>query len=686
MSNPLPVAGLDPQPPLSRSGNGRRRVRRSRSSELEGAREAAETANRVKEHFLRNVSHAIWTPMNGVLGLTALALETDLNGEQREYLTLIQESANALLTVVDDIIDFSGIQEHRFALDTVDFDLRDTVDDAICAFAMRAEEKGVVLVSQIEPGTPLLLRGDPARLRRVLGNLIGNAVKFTGRGEILVSVTPVSLSHDFGILCFSVCDTGIGIPEQRQQGIFEALLPGDGAGTGFNGTGLGLAISKHLVELMGGTIVLERTSGKGSTFTFTARVELVNSDAPRRSEAMPAVQDVPILIAVDSPTTRRSLRQRLNGWGMWPRAVDNAASALQELSRAARVGRPYRIVLLDGHAPQFDGFALASEIRRRQELADLRLLMVAAGRRGDVALCESVGISGYLSKPFSQADLFDAIRLLLGSGNPAGKPPFVTLHSLAAGRRRLRILLAEDDSVSSKFATRLLENRGHAVLAVADGRKALDALGKESFDLLLTDVQMADVDGLELARAVRAAEQTAGERLPIVAMTAHAMNGDRERILSAGIDGYVAKPIRAEKLFDAIDQASAGIPSTAREPDPLRAASEFERALLLEQIGGDRELLKEMIGLFGEDFPPLVARARSAIGGGDAAELERAAHALKSLVGNFYAEGALLTARRLELLATERELAAAPEVLAALESRLSALHEALLSVRMEATS
>lgn len=626
--------------------------------------------------------------MNGVLGLTALALETDLTAEQREYLTLIQESANGLLTVVDDILDFAGIEERRLELDAVDFDLRDTVDDAVSAFAMRAEEKGVHLGSRIEPATPLLLRGDAARLRQVLMNLIGNAVKFTERGEILLSVAPVSLSDDFGVLCFSVSDTGIGIPDETQHQISEALLQGNLVQAVSGGTGLGLAISKQLVELMGGRMVLESTFGKGSTFTFTARVELVSSDVLRRSEQVRVVQDVPILIAVDSPTTRRGLRQRLNGWGMWPRAVDNSPSALRELSRAARAGRPYRIVLLDGRAPRLDGFALAVEIRRRPELSDLRLLMITAGRRGDAARCAAIGISGYLSKPFSQSDLFDAIRRLLGSTNPVEKHPIVTRHSLAAGRRRLRILLAEDDSVSARLATRLLENRGHTVLAVEDGEKALAALAsaKESFDLLLTDVQMAGLDGLELARAVRCAEETPGEHLPIVAITAHAMSGDRERILSVGIDGYVSKPIRAERLFDAIDRASAGIPSPARGVPP-REGSEFERDRLIEQIGGDIQLLEEMVHLFGKDFPPLVARGRRAIGDADAAELERVAHALKSLVGNFYAEDTFQAARQLELLARERELADAPEALSTLESRLSALHEALVSsLRMEVAS
>lgn len=683
MSNPPSSAGPDSETPLRRSGRAKGRGHRRAVSEPDQACEAAEAAHRVKEHFLRNVSHAIWTPMNGVLGLTALALETDLSAEQREYLTLIQESANTLLTVVDGILDFAGIEEQRLELDAVDFDLRDTVDDSIGAFAMRAEEKGIQLGSRIEPGTPLLLRGDPARLRQVLVNLISNAVKFTERGEIRLTVAPASLSSDSGVLRFSVSDTGSGISEERQHRILTDSPQADPARTVYGGPGLGLAIAKQLVELMGGTMVLESTSGRGSTFTFTARIELVKSAAPRRSEAVRAVQDVPILVALDSPATRRSLRQRLNGWGMWPRAVDEPASALRELSRAAKAGWPYRIALLDGRTDQLDGFALAEEIRHRPELSDLRLLMLSAGRRGDVAHCEAVGISGYLSKPFTHADLLDAIRLLLGPANPAEKPPFVTRHSLAASRRRLRILLAEDDSVSTKLATRLLENRGHTVLAVEDGHKALDALTNVSFDLLLTDVQMAGLDGLGLARAVRSAEKGAGKRLPIVAITAHAMKGDREHILSAGIDGYVSKPIRAEKLFDAIDQASAGVLSTAREPDPPRAGAEFERDRLLEQIGGDTKLFEQMVELFSEDFPPLVARARRAIDEGDAAELERAAHALKSLVGNFFAESALQTAGRLEFLASESELAAAPEALAALESRLSAL---LSSLRMEVTS
>jgi two-component system sensor histidine kinase/response regulator len=396
---------------------------------------------------------------------------------------------------------------------------------------------------------------------------------------------------------------------------------------------------------------------------------------------------VPILVAVSDRTSRRALRRLLTSWGAWPRVVESGAAALDELALAKGAGRPYQIVLVDGRTPDLDGFALASAIRPLPELSGLEILMVSAARRGDVALCERSGISAYLTKPFSHADLFDAIRTLLRSPSAAGKPALVTQQSLAAGRRRLRILLAEDDAVSRKLATRLLENRGHAVLSVDDGRKVLDALASGSFDLLLTDVQMAGLGGLELARAIRSAEEETGKHLPIVAMTAHAMTGDRDRILSAGIDGYVAKPIRAEKLFDAIDQASAGVPSPAREPDPSFDAPEFERVRLLGQIRGDTELLEQMVELFGEDFPPLVGSARSAIVAGNAEDLGRAAHALKSLVGNFHAEGSFQTAQRLELLASEGELAAAPEALAALELRLSALHESLLSsLRMEVPS
>ncbi|MDI3326472.1 PAS domain-containing protein [Pontibacterium granulatum] len=684
--------------------------------ELRKAKVAAEQASKAKSEFLANMSHEIRTPMNGVIGMSELLGNTMLSTQQREYLGMIQQSADTLLRLLNDILDFSKIEAGKLELEEIEFNLRDTLGDTLQALAVRASEKGLELVGHIPPEVPDALVGDPGRLRQIIVNLVGNAIKFTEQGEILVEVRTQAVTAEEVSLLFSVSDTGIGIPPEQQKHIFDSFSQVDSSiSRRFGGTGLGLAISTQLVDMMGGEMSLDSTAGVGTAFHFTLvlkRQQDVSAEPPRD---LSALHELPVLIVDDNKTNRHILEEILLNWAMKPDTAASGAEALDKLEQARTAGKPYHLMLLDMMMPGMDGFEVARQLRADPRFAEMAIIMLSSvGQSEKMVSLQDRGIARCLTKPVKQSNLLDVILSLKGL---ITQPEQVAATDAVStpGAAALHVLLAEDGLINQKVATKLLEQRGYTVVIASNGKEAVERYTRENFDLVLMDVQMPEMDGFQATQRIREMEADSASHLPIIAMTANAMKGDREQCLNAGMDDYIPKPIRSQQFYDTIEQVVKAAASEASQPatgatqvaslqktsveearskgiesketqakekvvETVPAPLEvFDPDGALEQVAGDMGVLEDLVTLFYDECPKLMTEIQTTLAAGDAVALRRAAHTLKGSAAVFAAKRTVNTALQLELIARDGKLESASDILETLEADVEQLKQALQS-------